>query len=135
MKTINAQENALTEADVAYFQNHWPEMQEAWNKGDREPYIAAHETSNYMIPNGETLTGAADIRSYVEDFPEGRVDFSGFDIMGNQELVALRGDFAYNLPNGDLMDKGKFIGLFRKDAAGGWVMTHAIWNSDLPLPG
>lgn len=135
MKTINAQENTLTEADISYFQNKWPKMQEAWNMGDREPYIAAHKTSNYMIPFGETLTGAADIRSYVESFPEGRVDFSGFDIMGNQGLVAVRGDFAYNLPNGDLMDKGKFIGLFQKNAAGDWEMTHALWNSDLPLPG
>lgn len=134
MKPFNLQENGLTETDVTYFQNQWPKIQEAWNNGDREPYIAAHATSNYMVPHGETLTGAADIRSYVEAFPEGRVDFSGFDIMGNQALVAVKGDFAYNYPSGELMDKGKFIGLFQKDVSGNWEMTHALWNSDLPLP-
>ena len=35
--------------------------------------------------------------------------------------------------DGELMDKGKFLDLFEKTGSGEWDMTHAIWNSDLPV--
>ena len=31
-------------------------------------------------------------------------------------------------------DKGKYVVLLKKDASGDWWITHAIYNSDLPLP-
>lgn len=31
-------------------------------------------------------------------------------------------------------DKGKYVVLLKKDAKGSWWITHAIWNSDAPLP-
>jgi uncharacterized protein (TIGR02246 family) len=35
---------------------------------------------------------------------------------------------------GMIDDKGKFVVLLKKDASGAWWVTHAIYNSDLPLP-
>ena len=32
-------------------------------------------------------------------------------------------------------DTGKYVVLLKKDASGAWWITHAIYNSDLPLPG
>ena len=31
-------------------------------------------------------------------------------------------------------DKGKYVVLLKKDAAGNWAISHAIYNSDLPPP-
>jgi uncharacterized protein (TIGR02246 family) len=31
-------------------------------------------------------------------------------------------------------DTGKFVVLLKKDASGAWWVTHAIYNSDVPLP-
>jgi uncharacterized protein (TIGR02246 family) len=31
-------------------------------------------------------------------------------------------------------DKGKYVVLMKKDAAGAWLVAHSIYNSDIPLP-
>ena len=35
---------------------------------------------------------------------------------------------------GMIDDKGKYVVLLKKDSNGNWWITHAIYNSDLPLP-
>jgi len=132
-KTKEQQDYSLTKADLDYFKNFWPNMALAWNNGDREPYIIGHENSIYMVPHNQTLSNSADIRSFVEGFPEVKAEFFEFDIMGNQELVAVSAKFLLRDMNNELMDKGKFIALFDKTVSGNWNMTHAIWNSDLPV--
>ena len=123
---------SLSKSDLEFFENFWPNIEEAWNNGNREPYIAGHENSTLMVPHGETLSSPASIRSFTESLPECTVHFFGFDIMGNQGLVAVRADFSLEEPNGALMDKGKFVALFAMNSPGTWELTHAIWNSDLP---
>jgi uncharacterized protein (TIGR02246 family) len=44
-----------------------------------------------------------------------------------QGLMAQKG-------GGLIDDKGKFVVLLKKDATGTWWVTHAIYNSDIPLP-
>ena len=127
------QDYSLTEADLEYFKKLWPNMAMAWKNGDREPYIKAHENSIYMVPHSQTLSNSADIRSFVEGFPEHKPEFFDFDIRGNQEFVAVSAKFLLNDMDNEFMDKGKFIALFEKTSLGNWNMTHAIWNSDLPL--
>lgn len=133
MKTKDLQDYSLTEADLDHFKNLWPNMAKAWNNGDREPYIKAHENSIYMVPHSQTLSNSADIRSFVEGFPELKTEFFDFDIRGNQELVAVSAKFSLHDMDDIFMDKGKFIALFEKTTSGKWNMTHAIWNSDLPV--
>lgn len=127
------QDFSLTEIDKDYFENFWPNIEKAWNEGDREPYIRGHENAMYMVPNGKTLSTPSDIRAFVESFPEGKANFSNFDIRGNQGLVGVKGDFQASNPDGTILDKGKFLALFEKNTTGKWEMTHAIWNSDLPI--
>jgi uncharacterized protein (TIGR02246 family) len=64
-------------------------------------------TSTDMQVHGDT---AVDIGSY------------------KQTLMAMKG-------GGMTDDKGKYIVLLKKDAGGNWAITHAIYNSDNPLPG
>ena len=35
---------------------------------------------------------------------------------------------------GTIDDHGKYVVLMKKDASGAWWVTHAIYNSDVPLP-
>ena len=44
-----------------------------------------------------------------------------------QSLMAMTG-------GGMSDDKGKYIVLLKKDASGAWVITHAMYNTDIPLP-
>jgi hypothetical protein len=127
-------DNSLTETDIEYFENFLPEIAKAWNEGDREPYIQGSINAAYMLPNGETLNSENDIRSFVDGFPECTTEYSDFEIIGNQGLVSLRGKFLINDMEGGIIDKGKFITLYQKSENGKWEQSHAIWNSDLPLP-
>jgi uncharacterized protein (TIGR02246 family) len=45
-----------------------------------------------------------------------------------QSLMAMKG-------GGMVDDKGKYVVLLKKDANGNWLLTHAIYNSDIPPPG
>lgn len=45
----------------------------------------------------------------------------------SQQLMTIKGSKTSD-------DKGKYIVLLRKDAGGTWLITHAIYNSDVPLP-
>ena len=129
-----APDYSLSDADLEYFENFWPKIEEAWNAGEREPYIIGHENSNYMVPHSQTLSSPSDIRSFVEEFPDCTTQYSDFEIRGNQGLVAVSAKFAVNNMEGRQMDKGKFVALFERAGSGDWEMTHAIWNSDLPMP-
>jgi len=44
-----------------------------------------------------------------------------------QQLMAMKG-------GGINEDAGKYVVLLQKDASGAWWITHAIYNSDVPLP-
>ena len=44
-----------------------------------------------------------------------------------QQLMAQKGGWIFD-------DKGKYIVLMKKDAGGNWLITHAIYNSDVAPP-
>ena len=44
-----------------------------------------------------------------------------------QQLMSMKG-------GGVNDDTGKYVVVLKKDASGAWLITHAIYNSDLPPP-
>jgi uncharacterized protein (TIGR02246 family) len=44
-----------------------------------------------------------------------------------QQLMAQKGGWIFD-------DKGKYVVVMKKDAGGNWLITHAIYNSDVPPP-
>ena len=129
-----ANSNTLSQEDKTYFTDLFNNISSAWNQGDREPYIAKHIDCVYMVPHSETLTESDSIRQFIEDFPEVTLQFQIVDVWGNYSYAGLHGKYSIMNPDGSLMDKGKFIGAFEENPDEKWKMTHAIWNSDLPLP-
>lgn len=126
--------STLSDVNKTYFTDLFNNIASAWNQGDREPYIAKHANCVFMVPNSETLTEPDSIRQFVEGFPEVNLQFQIVDVWGSRSHAGIQGKYNILNPDGSLMDKGKFIGAFEENPDEQWKMTHAIWNSDFPLP-
>jgi uncharacterized protein (TIGR02246 family) len=95
-----------------------------------------------MPPNAPAAKGRAAIEAYHKAFGQQWM-MHGMTITSTETKVA--GDTAYdagtykqqimsNKSGAVIDDVGKYIVLLKKDAGGSWLITHAIYNSNLPLP-
>jgi len=125
---------SLADAEIEYFEDLLPQVGEAWNSGDREPYIKLNENAIYMVPHSKTLSNPSDIRAFAEGFPECKTIYSDFDVRGNDGIVSLRGRFLITDMEDNMMDNGKFLALFERNDTNEWQLTQTIWNSDLAMP-
>ena len=95
-----------------------------------------------MPPNAPAAKGRAAIEAFHKALGQqfmmhgmtitsGEVKITGdraFDVgTYKQTLMAQKG-------GGMIDDHGKYVVLLKKDASGAWWVTHAIYNSDVPLP-
>lgn len=125
----------LTESDNEYIRNMTANVQDSWNRGDREPYANRFsKEAFYMAPNMETLIGRDTIRSFAKTFPDLKIKFSIVEILGSSESAYVRGIYVSNSPEGKMLDKGKFMSIWQKNTEGQWQLTHDIFNSDMPAP-
>jgi uncharacterized protein (TIGR02246 family) len=99
-----------------------------------------------LPPNAPAAKGRAAIEAYHKAFAQQFMNH-GITITATETKVA--GDIAYDIGTykqtlmpmkatsggGMVDDKGKYIVLLKKDASGNWAISHAIYNSDNPLPG
>ena len=95
-----------------------------------------------MPPNAPAAKGRAAIEAFHKAFAQQWM-MHGMTITPTETKVT--GDTAYDIgtykqslmaqKTGAMVeDKGKYIVLLKKDAGGGWLISHAIYNSDLPPP-
>jgi len=93
-----------------------------------------------LPPNAPAAVGHAAIEKYHKDFAQ-QFMVHGITITSTKTQVA--GDIAYDvgtykqqimpMKGGAVMDDhGKYVVLMKKEG-GNWVVTYAIYNSDLPL--
>jgi uncharacterized protein (TIGR02246 family) len=94
-----------------------------------------------LPPNAPAVMGRAAIEKYHKEFAQ---QFMVHGISISSLKVQVAGDIAYDvgtykqqlmpMKGGAIMDDhGKYVVLMKKEG-GAWVITHAIYNSDLPLP-
>lgn len=124
----------LTEADRQIIRDITAHVQDSWNKGDREPYVDRFsDDASYMPPHMETIVGKDAIRNFASAFPEVNIRYTLVEIMGAAEYAYVRG--AYDLTNeaDSLLDKGKFLSIWKKSSDNQWLLTHDMFSSDLPL--
>jgi len=125
----------LTDKDKEFFQKVTVNAYESFSKGDRAPYINRYSADAiYMAPNMETMKGKDAIKEYVNSYPPLHVEFPIVEILGTANHANVRGTYVINDTTGKLMDKGKYLSVFQKDANGNWSITHEIFNSDMPVP-
>jgi uncharacterized protein (TIGR02246 family) len=95
-----------------------------------------------MPPNAPAAKGRAAIEAYHKSFSQ-QFMVHGLTITPTETHV--HGDFATDIGTykqqlmankgaGTIDDTGKYVVLLRKDASGAWLLTHVIYNSDVPLP-
>ena len=95
-----------------------------------------------MPPNAPAAKGRAAIEAYHKAFAQ-QYMVHGITLKATETQV--RGDTAVDIGTytqslmlqkggGMVDDKGKYIVLLKKDASGAWLLTHAIYNSDMPPP-
>jgi uncharacterized protein (TIGR02246 family) len=95
-----------------------------------------------MPPNGPAAKGRAAIEAFHKAFGQ-QFMMHGMTITPAETKV--HGDYAYDVGTYKQMlmsqksgsmtdDHGKYVVLLKKDASGNWWITHAIYNSDVPLP-
>ena len=95
-----------------------------------------------MPPNGPAAKGRAAIEAFHKAFGQ-QFMMHGMTITSTETKV--HGDYAYDIGTykQGLMpmkggavsdDQGKYVVLLKKDASGNWLVTHAIYNSDVPVP-
>jgi uncharacterized protein (TIGR02246 family) len=94
-----------------------------------------------LPPNAPPVMGHQAIEKYHKDFAQ---QFMIHGITITSLGVRVAGDIAYDvgtykqqlmpMKGGAVMDDhGKYVVLMKKEG-GNWVITHAIYNSDLPVP-
>ena len=94
-----------------------------------------------LAPNAPAATGRAAIEKFHKDFAQ-QFMVHGMTITSQKTQVA--GAIAYDvgtykqqlmpMKGGNIIDDhGKYVVLLKKEG-GNWVVTHAIYNSDLPVP-
>jgi uncharacterized protein (TIGR02246 family) len=95
-----------------------------------------------LPPNAPAANGRAAIEAYHKAMKQ---QWMNHGITITSTAVRVSGDIAYDAgtykqqlmsqKDGSMLDdKGKYIVLMKKDASGAWVISHAIYNTDLPLP-
>jgi uncharacterized protein (TIGR02246 family) len=96
-----------------------------------------------MPPNAPAAKGRAAIEAFHKAFGQ-QYMMHGMTITSSE--LKVHGDSAHDVGTykqslmamkggGMTDDTGKYVVLLKKDASGAWWITHAIYNSDLPLPG
>jgi uncharacterized protein (TIGR02246 family) len=94
-----------------------------------------------LPPNAPAVMGRAAIEKYHKDFAQ---QFMVHGIALTSLKTQVAGDIAYDvgtykqqlmpMKGGAVMDDhGKYVVLLKKEG-GNWLVTHSIYNSDLPLP-
>ena len=110
-------------------------------KGDYAAYVQLYyaEDATVLMPNTPPVQRRAAIQAALASFPpitEFKTDI--VDLDGRGDLAYVRGDYAMTMaPPGapPMMDKGKYVEVWKKGPDGVWKVSYDSWSSDLPVPG
>ncbi|MFH1765890.1 MAG: DUF4440 domain-containing protein [Gemmatimonadota bacterium] len=98
-----------------------------------EVYYA--EDAIALAPNAAAVQGRAAIADFLSSFPTiTTFTMQLITVEGVGDLAYVHGTYHLEMstPDGPAVDDGKYIEIWRRQADGGWKITHDIFNSDLP---
>ena len=136
----SAQQKGADEAAIAKVRTAYQTAAAAQNAAAMARLFTADGVE--MPPNAPAASGRAAIEAYHKGLAKQWM-MHGITITPTSTKVT--GDTAYDVgtykqqimsnANGAVVDdKGKYIVLLKKDGAGNWAISHAIYNSDNPPP-
>jgi uncharacterized protein (TIGR02246 family) len=130
---------ALTDADKTAIRAVGDSFQ-AYFRTDRDSAIANLYTENAILmpPNLGAVEGRAAILAFFQNYPA-IPDFTGnpIEVDGTGDIAYVRGNYSYSIPAaGNLPavnDHGKFLEVRRRQSDGRWLVSHDMFNSDVPV--
>lgn len=137
---VSAQQKGADDAAIAKIRAAYQTAANAQDAAAMARLFAADGVE--MPPNAPAATGRAAIEAFHKAFAKQWM-MHGITITSTSTKVT--GDTAYdigtykqqimsNATGAVVDDKGKYIVLLKKDGAGNWAISHAIYNSDNPPP-
>ena len=108
-----------------------------FNAGDAKALGSIYTADGWLLPpNAEAVKGPDAIAAFMAPFfsaGEARVsitiDTTALSVHGEEAHRV--GTWAIRTADGTVVDKGKYIEIWKKSGER-WLMTHDIWNSDMP---
>lgn len=107
-------------------------------KTDWEKYVAAHYSADakLMPQNGAVIDGRAAIVAFFKSLPP-ITKFKTVDVEldGDGDTAYIRGSYELTMAPPEsppIVDKGKYLEIWRRQADGTWICTLDIFNSDAP---
>ena len=108
-----------------------------WVPGYVDLYYA--ENAEFLMPGAPAVEGREAIKAAFASLPITSLKFEIQDIEGRGDLAYVRGAYELTLaPPGaaaPVVDKGKYIEIWKKQTDGSWKSIRDIFNSDLPPAG
>jgi uncharacterized protein (TIGR02246 family) len=137
---VSAQQKGADEAAIAKVRTAYQTAASSQNAAAMAKLFAPDGIE--MPPNAPSAKGAAAIEAFHKAFAKQWM-MHGITITSTATRVA--GDTAYDVgtykqqlmsqsTGGIFDDTGKYVVLLKKDKGGNWLITHAIYNSDLAPP-
>lgn len=115
-----------------------PALSERWEaalgSGDIDGLLAIYTAdARLMPPNAAIGQGGDAIRASFGPMIEAglKVELKTIEAVAASDLGYRSGTYSLIAPDGSVVDRGKYIEIWEKTAAG-WQMSNDIWNSDLP---
>ncbi|HET6567251.1 MAG TPA: SgcJ/EcaC family oxidoreductase [Rhodothermales bacterium] len=119
---------AIEEADKQF--------SDAWSKGDANGVASLYtEDGQMLVPNAETLKGRDAIRQALQGmFQQGRVNLTlkPADVHAYGDRAVEEGGYVMESPEGQHLDHGKYIVIWKLDRDGQWRLHRDIFNSSMP---
>ena len=89
-----------------------------------------------MPPNQAAVVGRKGIQTEISNIINAgaiKLQLTTSNVWGTEDLLAEQGTLILKTKEGKLLDKGKYIVLWKK-VEGKWKLFRDLFNSDLPLP-
>ena len=125
----------LTDEDIAEITNIATAYTQATRAGDADAVAALYTEDAVEMPgNQPARVGRAAIRATYGGLNDLEVNMTELD--GRDGVAYERGTWTQSVPVADTTVgmTGKYLVILRKQADGSWLRTHAIWNTDAPIP-
>jgi ketosteroid isomerase-like protein len=113
------------------------EFMAAFDAHDAARLTAVYSSDATLYPpNSDAISGSENIQAYWQagfdaGIGTGKIETDSATAYGDTAIE--NGTFEIYAADGSLIDKGKFIGIW-KNVAGEWKFYNDIWNSSMPLP-
>lgn len=109
----------------------------AFNANDAARLTAVYTTdASIYPPNSDAISGSEGIEAFWKAGFEAGISSGMLDTVkatAYGDTAVEEGKFEINAADGSLIDKGKYIVIWKK-VEGAWKYHQDIWNSSMPLP-